>query len=109
MTKQPVEKPEVMAEKTEESVQIITLDAGSFFYSVKEIKAKVGDKIKVVMTSKDMMHNFNIDELNVKSAIAKSGEIIEVEFTVDQAGTFEYYCSIGQHRANGQVGKLIVE
>ena len=32
-----------------------------------------------------------------------------VEFTVDKTGTFEYYCSVGQHRANGMVGNLIVE
>jgi len=32
-----------------------------------------------------------------------------VEFTADTPGEFEYYCSVGQHRANGQVGKLIVE
>lgn len=56
-----------------------------------------------------MMHNLNIDEFNVKSPTAKSGETITFEFTPNKAGTFEYYCAIGQHRKNGQVGKLIVE
>src|SRR3989344_2957339 len=32
-----------------------------------------------------------------------------VEFTVDALGEFEYYCSVGQHRQNGQVGTLIAE
>ncbi len=56
-----------------------------------------------------MMHNFNIDELKVQSPTVKAGETTSVEFTADQPGEYEYYCSIGQHRANGQVGKLTVE
>jgi plastocyanin len=27
----------------------------------------------------------------------------------DKKGTFEYYCSVGQHRALGMKGKLVVE
>ena len=38
-----------------------------------------------------------------------TGQIDEVEFVVDKAGTFEYYCSVGNHRQMGMVGKLIVE
>lgn len=87
----------------------ITIDAGSFSFTPNVIRVKKGDKIKIVMTSKDMMHDFTIDELNVKMPITKSGTTGTVEFTANQAGTFEYYCSVGQHRANGQVGTLIVE
>ncbi len=32
-----------------------------------------------------------------------------VEFTADKKGTFEYYCSVGEHRVNGMKGKFIVE
>lgn len=92
-----------------EPTQTIVMDAGSFYYSVKEIKAKVGDKVKIIMTSKDMMHDFVIDEFSVKSKLAKAGETVEFEFVVDKAGTYQYYCSVGQHRQNGQVGSLIVE
>jgi heme/copper-type cytochrome/quinol oxidase subunit 2 len=56
-----------------------------------------------------MMHDFNIDELNVHMDIVKAGNIGTVEFAADQVGSFEYYCSVEQHRANGQVGTLIVE
>ncbi len=93
----------------EASVQTVTIEAGGFYYKPNVIKAKVGDKIKVVMTSKDMMHDFVIDELGVKLPITKSGETNEVEFTATKAGTFEFYCSVGQHRKNGQAGQLIVE
>jgi len=87
----------------------ISMEAGAFYYKPSELRVKKGQKVKIVMTSKDMMHDFNIDELNVKLPITKSGETNTVEFVPEKAGTFEYYCSVGQHRKNGQVGKIIVE
>ena len=37
------------------------------------------------------------------------GETDSIEFVADKVGTFEYYCSVGQHRSMGMVGKLTVE
>lgn len=91
------------------TVKTFEIEAGSFYYKPNAITVKKGDKVKIVMNSVDMMHDFMIDELNVKLPVTKSGETNTVEFTADTAGTFEFYCSVGQHRANGQVGTLIVE
>lgn len=93
----------------ETGAQVITVEAGSYYYKPNVIKVKVGQKIKLVMNSVDMAHNFNIDELNVHLPITREGNSNSVVFTADQAGTFEYYCSVANHRQLGQVGKLIVE
>lgn len=90
-------------------VRIVEVEAGSYYYEPNEIRVKRGATVKIVMTSVDMMHDFNIDELGVSIPITKNGETNEVEFTADTVGEFEFYCSVGQHRANGQVGTLIVE
>ena len=90
-------------------VKTIAIEAGSFYYNPREIRVKKGEKIKIVLTSKDMMHDFTIDELNVKSPLTKAGETSTVEFVADKNGEFEYYCSVAQHRKMGQVGKIIVE
>jgi|GEM_PF-447426 len=95
--------------KKEGDVNVVTMEAGAFYYSPKEITVMQGEKVKIVMTSKDMMHDFNIDELKVKLPITKAGETSIVEFTATKKGTFQYYCSVGQHRAHGQVGTLIVK
>ena len=105
-TSQP---PSGESTKTEGEVKVLELEGESFYYKPNEIRVKKGEKVKVVLNSVSMMHDFVIDELNVRTPIVKSGESGTVEFTADQVGTFEYYCSVGQHRANGQVGKLIVE
>lgn len=93
---------------TENGMTTITMDAGAFYYKPNQITVKKGTKVKVILTSRDMMHDFNIDELQVKSGIAKSGETKTVEFIAEKVGSFEYYCSVGQHRKNGQVGTLVV-
>ncbi len=92
-----------------ESVQVIEVEAGSFYYKPNEIRVKKGDKVKIVMTSVSMMHDFVIDELGVQLPVVKDGDVGEVEFIVSEVGEFEYYCSVGEHRAKGQIGKLIVE
>ena len=92
-----------------QEVRDISLEAGSFFFAPSEIRVKTGEKIRITLTAKDLMHDFNIDALGIKIPVTKSGESGVVEFTADTPGEFEYYCSVGQHRANGQVGKLIVE
>jgi len=54
-------------------------------------------------------HDFVIDEFNVRTPQLKNPGTASVTFTADKVGTFEYYCSVGQHRVNGMVGKLIVK
>lgn len=87
----------------------VTIEAGSFYYKPNVIRVKKGQRVKIVMNAVSMMHNFNIDELKVKMPIVKNGDTETVEFTADRVGSFEFYCSVGQHRAQGQIGTLIVE
>ena len=85
------------------------IEAASFYYNPKEIRVKLGDTVRINLTAKDLMHDFNIDKFGVKIPITKAGETNTVEFTANALGEFEYYCSVGQHRQNGQVGTLIAE
>ncbi|HEX7017664.1 MAG TPA: cupredoxin domain-containing protein [Patescibacteria group bacterium] len=100
--------PEAMME-SESEVRTINLEAGSFYYKPDVIRVKKGETVRLVMNSVDMMHDFNIEELGVKLPITRAGETNTVEFTANEIGSFEYYCSVGNHRAQGQTGTLIVE
>lgn len=85
------------------------LEASSFKFNVKEISVKQGAQVKIVLTNKQGFHDFVIDEFNARTKQLSEGQKETIEFTADKKGTFEYYCSVGQHRQNGMVGKLIVE
>jgi heme/copper-type cytochrome/quinol oxidase subunit 2 len=104
----PTDQPPTNPSVTTPEVMVIDLEAGSFYYTPNTITVKKGTPVKIVMTSVDMMHDFVIDELDVKLPIVQSGNTGEIEFIPETVGEFEYYCSVGEHRANGQVGTLIV-
>lgn len=100
---------QVATSPTSTQVKEVSVEAGSFYFKPSEITVNKGDRVKITMKSVSLMHDFTLDEFNVKMPVVKDGETGSVEFTADKSGTFEYYCSVGQHRENGQVGKLIVK
>ena len=75
-----------------------------------DIKVKQGDKVKIEFSSTQGFHDWTLDEFNAatKQVMDTDGSTI-VEFVADKKGTFEYYCSVGSHRANGMKGDFIVE
>ena len=90
-------------------VKTFTVSGSNFAFSPKEIKVKKGDKIKVIFKNTGGTHDWVLDEFSVRTAQIKDGESAEVSFIADKAGTFEFYCSVGSHRAMGMKGSLIVE
>lgn len=93
-----------------EGVKVFTITGSSFKFDPAEIKVKKGDTVRVLFKSEGgMPHDFVIDEYEVATNELGDGEEEEIEFVADQAGSFEYYCSVGNHRAMGMVGKLVVE
>jgi len=81
----------------------------NFEFSQTEIRVKKGDTVRINFTSTEGLHDWEVDEFNAETAQVQTGQSSSVEFVADQAGEFEYYCSVGSHRAKGMVGKLIVE
>lgn len=73
------------------------------------LRVKLGDSVSVTLKSTEGFHDFVIDELGVASEKVSLGESTTVTFTATERGEFEYYCSVGSHRANGMFGKFVVE
>ena len=96
-------------ETNDASVKKFDISGKPFEFSVKEIRVKKGDKVRINFTSTAGMHNWAVDEFNIKTKVVQAGQSDSVEFTADKTGTFEYYCSVPTHRQQGMVGKLIVE
>ncbi len=87
---------------------VINMDSGGFYFKPNIIKAKVGQKVTVLVNAVGNMHNFAIDELGI-NVQTPGGKITEITFTPDKAGSFEFYCAMAGHRQKGQWGTLIVE
>jgi nitrite reductase (NO-forming) len=91
------------------AVREFKINGFMFGYTPNEMRVTQGDTVKVVFTSTDGFHDWVVDEFNARTKQIQTGETSEVTFVADKAGTFEYYCSVGQHRAKGMVGTLIVD
>jgi len=92
----------------EGDVRVVTLTAANFKFSTNEIVVKKGQKVKVTLKVGDGLHDFVVDEFSARTAQVGAGQATSAEFTPDKVGTFEFYCSVGNHRAMGMVGKLVV-
>lgn len=91
------------------AASLIEVEGGSFNFEPNEIRVKAGEPVTIKLNSVDMMHDFVIDELEVRTEIIKGGESTTVTFTPTEKGEYEFYCSVGNHKAQGMVGALIVE
>ncbi len=105
--------PEGMMESTDSAMsgttKEFTVTGSNFKFDKPEIKVNKGDTVKITFKNTQGFHDFVIDEFNVKTKQANGPSEETVTFVADKAGTYEYYCSVGQHRAMGMKGNLIVE
>lgn len=93
--------------KVASAVAVIATD---FKYDVKTINRKVGERIALTLTNNGKMpHDIKFDDLGVATKVLEPGKSETIYFNLDKAGTYEYYCSVGNHKAQGMVGKLIVK
>ncbi|MDP1743901.1 MAG: cupredoxin domain-containing protein [Candidatus Amesbacteria bacterium] len=105
----PTPTPEAVEPDVVSATKEFTVTASNFKFDLKTIKVKKGDTVKITFKNVEGFHDFVIDEFDVATNQIGVEEEDEVEFVADKAGSFEYYCSVGQHRKNGMVGKLVVE
>ncbi len=93
----------------------LTAEGREFFLdgqgdSNPDIVVQQGDTVEVTFCVTGGTHDWVVDEFDAATDVISAGdECSTVEFVADQVGEFEYYCSIGNHRAEGMVGTLIVE
>jgi len=85
-----------------------TVTNSGMTFATKAISIKKGDKVKITFTNTGGTHDFRIDGYNVGTKVLTVGQSETFEFTADKAGSFEYFCSVGNHRASGMVGTLTV-
>ena len=96
-------------EMMEEGVKDFTLENEGLSYTVKEMRVKKGDTVRVTFKVIQGSHDWRLDEFGASTEIMPAGESETVEFVADKVGEFEYYCSVPGHREAGMVGTFIVE
>lgn len=88
------------------SFEVLAVDIA---YEPAEFSIAANTDVAVTIINEGaLQHDFNIDELGVKSALLNTGETDTV--TINAApGTYDFYCSVSGHSEAGMVGTLTVE
>ena len=85
-----------------------TVTNAGMTFTEKSLSVQKGDTVKITFKNTGGTHDFRVDGYNVGTKVINNGQSETFEFTADKAGTFEYYCSVGQHRQLGMKGTLTV-
>jgi plastocyanin len=88
----------------------ITVSGFSFGYEPSTLTVEAGEEIELTFVSEDTMHDFVIEGTDIATEVIQGGEQTIIEFTApEEPGEYTFYCSVGNHRALGMEGTLIVE
>ncbi len=99
-----------VADKTDsKNHKVFDITGKNFAFSTQEIRVNTWDKVTINFESTDGFHDWVVDEFDAATDQVSTWGKTSVTFVADKAGVFEYYCSVGNHRAAWMVGKLIVQ
>ena len=99
---------ETMDNGEAEEIKEFVINGNNFSFSPNTITVQRGDRVRITFVNTGGFHDLKIDEFNVATAQIQGNNRDAVEFTADRSGSFEFYCSIGNHRAMGMKGTLFV-
>lgn len=91
--------------KLEDGLRVIEIKASRYKFDPDPIVVQLGEKVRLVVTSTDVVHGIAISEFKVSLPVP-AGKTESVEFVADKKGTFPAYCSVycgsghGKMRAN---------
>lgn len=91
------------------NVKEFTVTGKNFSFAPAAMTVNKGDRVRITFVNDSGTHDLVIDEFNVRTKVIQGGAKETIEFVADKTGSFEYYCSIGQHRQMGMKGTLTVK
>lgn len=92
-----------------EVIKEFKVTGSSFAFAPAVMSVKKGETVRIVFTNSGGKHDWVLDEFTgARTKVLDAGQSETIEFVADKAGSFEYYCSVGQHRAAGMKGTLTV-
>lgn len=91
------------------NVKEFTVTGKNFSFAPAAMTVNKGDRVRITFVNESGTHDLVIDEFNARTKVIQGGAKETIEFVADKTGSFEYYCSIGQHRQMGMKGTLTVK
>ena len=100
----PQEKPSLDLPVAE-----IQVTARKYKFTPNVITVKKGQLVRLIITAEDRDHGIRLKDFDIKQRLVK-GAPTTIEFTPQEAGTFDFKCSVRCGLRHGKMkGKLVVE
>ncbi len=106
---EPPPEAEVPAEPSGEvvdGVRVVQVRARQFEFEPEAIVVNEGEDVRLEVTSEDVMHGIGIEAYDINEEVPPD-ETRTVEFRADEAGTYEFLCSVycgpGHEAMRGQI------
>ncbi|SFA99234.1 MULTISPECIES: cytochrome c oxidase subunit II [unclassified Bacillus (in: firmicutes)] len=99
-TTKPFDKPGLNKVEGKEWDYELVYVAQAFSYNPMEVKVPLGAKVKVIATTKDVVHGFEVAGTNINMML-EPGYVSEYVTTFDKVGSYlivcNEYCGTGHH------------
>ena len=105
----PAEPAPAAPPATKPAVKSFTVTGSNFSFSPATLRVNQGDTVRITFVNADGKHDLRLDAFGAATAVLDAGGRQTIQFTASRVGQFEYYCSVGNHRAMGMRGTLIVQ
>lgn len=93
----------------EDTVEI-AMEGVNYAFDPDNITVEAGQQVELTLTSTQGMHDFVVEGTDIATEIIQQGDSGTITFTApDEPGEYTFYCSVGNHRALGMEGTMIVE
>ncbi|XXM74228.1 cytochrome c oxidase subunit II [Lysinibacillus sphaericus] len=102
----PFDEPGLKKVEGKEWDYELVLVASTFFYNPGEVEVPKGSRLKIIATTKDVIHGFEVAGTNINMML-EPGYISEYTTTLDKAGEFlvvcNEYCGVGHHTMKSMI------
>lgn len=88
--------------------RVIAVASTSYAFEPSLLTTRAGEYVEIALTAEDTMHDLVVEGRDAPVA-AIPGMTGSGFLQIDEAGTYEFYCSIEGHREAGMIGTLVVE
>jgi uncharacterized cupredoxin-like copper-binding protein len=85
----------------------IPVIADSLTFAPQKIDLTAGENVGIVLRSEDLEHDFYVD--NVGHVVhAPKGSTAQGGLSIDEPGTYKFWCTVRGHKEGGMVGTITV-
>ena len=98
---------EVSADRT------VTISGGpGIEYNTSEVNVEAGETVRFIYTHEGGRHDLVLEENGQRVAgtevLTTEGATGSFTYTFEEGGNYQFYCSVGTHRAQGMEGNIVL-